>query len=234
MPFQSSLVNPFTIYASGIPLKSLWRESLVEMPNHSCAIWRKGEAVVLEPVSPPCEMTEHFAVWPRAPSLAHLELAYPFCKARFIRRVERVLEGDVEISLVPVIGPIRQSSVDDFTLPQGQDLLRIEHRLLPMRVLRMRSGREADRPVTYRELNVEPYNKRVDKVISPCRELEWVAECEIFDFAGIQIEYEHRRWISDDRLHLHGIHQRLGKGDFLERSVVETIDIIPVCNQWLA
>lgn len=91
----------------------------------------------------------------------------------------------------------------------------------------MGAGAESDRLVAGGELDVEPGNEGVDVVGAADAKLVWEAEVQIVGGAGVEIESENGAWVGDNGLELDGVDKGLGEGSQLERSVVESVDVIP-------
>jgi hypothetical protein len=98
----------------------------------------------------------------------------------------------------------------------------------------VRAGGEADGLVAGGELNVEPRNHGVDVVGTAHGEGEGELEGEVGDGARVEVKSDDRRGVSDNRLELDGVDERLGKGGVLERAVVEAPDVVPDCEKLLA
>lgn len=132
--------------------------------------------------------------------------------------------------MVLLAGLVLQHSADGLALLDCQDVLEVEHGLFPVRVLCVGASGESDGLVAGSELDIEPGNDGVDEVATTHLELVRQMECEIGDCAGVEIEGDDWRWISDDGLDVNGVDERLRHGGGLERSVVEAPDVIPDCE----
>lgn len=91
----------------------------------------------------------------------------------------------------------------------------------------MGAGREADGLVAGGEVNVEPGHEGVDEVVALDGELEGRGKGEVGHGAGVEVKGEDGRGVGDDSLELDGVDEGLGEGGFLERGVVEAVDIVP-------
>ena len=67
---------------------------------------------------------------------------------------------------------VGQVALHRFSFLDGQHLAQIEDRLFPMRVFRVWTCGEADRLVARCEVDVEPRDQRVDKIIALAAKLE--------------------------------------------------------------
>lgn len=67
----------------------------------------------------------------------------------------------------------------------------------------------------------------MDVVGAADREVIWHLEGKILYSDLVQIEGDDSTGVSNDSLELDGVDQWLGKGGDLERSVVETVNVVP-------
>ncbi len=65
------------------------------------------------------------------------------------------IDLEIEVALVPVVGPHAEEARDFFALLSRDIVLKVENSLLPVGVRRLRSSRETHALVTLGELNVE-------------------------------------------------------------------------------
>ena len=86
-------------------------------------------------------------------------------------RVQLVVDGDVEITVVLLAGLVLQDTGDGLALLDCQDVLQVEDSLLPVCVLCVRASGELDGLVAAGELDVEPCDQGVDKVVAADLEL---------------------------------------------------------------
>jgi hypothetical protein len=159
--------------------------------------------------------------------LAHLVLAVSICRPLLLLRLELVINRNVEISSVAVVGSAAQLALDLLASLDGENVCKIEHCLLPVGVLGVRTRAEADGLVAGGELNVEPRNESMDVVRSAHRKREWEAEVEVIGSARVEIERDDGGWVSNDGFELDGIDEGLSEGGDLERGVVEAVDVVP-------
>lgn len=160
-------------------------------------------------------------------SLAHLVQAPALGRPRRVLALELVVDGDVEIALVLLVGAVVERALHLLTLLDGEDVLEVEDGLLPVGVLGVGAGREADGRVAVGEFNVEPGDKGVDVVIAPGDELEVGPESQIGGGALFKVEGQDVDGVSDDSLDVDSIDKGLGEGSLLKRAVVEAVDVVP-------
>lgn len=165
--------------------------------------------------------------------LAHLVEAGTLGVSGGILGLETVLDLDVEIAAVLLVGPVVQGALDLLALLDGKDVLQVEHGLLPVSVLCVRASGEADGLVAGAEVNVEPGHQGVDEVVAPRDKIEGAAEGQVFHCALVKVEGKNLSRIRHDSLHLDGVHQGLGEGGLLEGGVVEAVDVVPDCAVFL-
>jgi len=103
--------------------------------------------------------------------LAHLVCAGALSLPVHVVCVELVVNGDVEITVVLLAGLVLEDTGDGLTLLDCQHILQVEDGLLPVSVLCVGSGGELDGLVAAGELDVEPCNQGVDKVVAADLEL---------------------------------------------------------------
>lgn len=120
-----------------------------------------------------------------------------------------------------------QLALDLLALLDGQRVLEVKHGLLPVRVLGVGPRGEAHGLVAGRELNVEPGDERVHKVVALAPQRKVGAKCQILGLARVKVECQDGGWVGDDGLELDGVDERLREGRLLERRVVKAIDVIP-------
>lgn len=141
-----------------------------------------------------------------------------------------VLEDDVEVATVVVVGGAGELALDLLAGLDGQDVLEVEDGLLPVGVLGVRAGGEADGLVAGGELDVEPRDHGVDVVGAAHGEGEGELEGKVGDGAGVEVEVEDRGGVGDDGLELDGVDERLSESGVLQRAVVEAPDVVPDCE----
>lgn len=108
-----------------------------------------------------------------------------------------------------------------------QNVLKVEHSLLPVGILGVRARREADRLVACREVDIEPSDKGMDEIVTSAGKFEGNRKSKIVHGAFIQIKGQDSNRVSDSSLDLDIVNERLGKSSLLERGIVESVDIIP-------
>lgn len=159
--------------------------------------------------------------------LTHLVLGGSLSLAEWILGLELVGDLDVEITWVLLIWLVGEDTADLLALLDGQDVAEVEDGLLPVGVLGVWAGREADWLVASGEVNIEPGDDGVDKVVAASIEKEWGGEGEIGKGALVEIEGEDGSWVSDDGLDFDGVDKWLGESGLLEWGVVESVDVVP-------
>jgi hypothetical protein len=112
-------------------------------------------------------------------------------------------------------------------LLDSEYILEVEDGLLPVGVLGMWAGGEADGLVAGGEVDIKPRDQGVDEVIAGNRELEGNIESQIICGALVKIEREDGSGFGDSGLDLDGINEGLGQGSGLEGGVVEAVNIVP-------
>lgn len=162
--------------------------------------------------------------------LAHDIGALALGLATLLVSLEGILDLDVQISSVALVGLAEKSAIELLAGLDGKVVVEVEDGLLPMRVLCVRAGAELDGLVAGRELNVEPGDQGVHVVGAADGERVGEVEGEIGDLAGVEIEGDERCGVSDDGLEVDSVDQRLGEGGALERRVVEAPDVVPDCD----
>jgi hypothetical protein len=140
---------------------------------------------------------------------------------------ELVLDFDIKVALVLVIGLVRQSTFDLLPTFDSKNFLQIEHRLLPVRVFRVWAGRELDRLVACRELNVKPCDDSMDEIATPAVKREVDNKGEILGCDSVQVKGEDAGGISYYGLHVDRVYEGFSHGSGLERSVIEAPDVVP-------
>lgn len=80
----------------------------------------------------------------------------------------------------------------------------------------MRTCAKLDGLVACAELDVEPGNKGMHKVVAACGKSERLDESKIWDGDGVEVEGDERVRVSNDGLHLDSVYKRFGKGGVLE------------------
>jgi len=93
----------------------------------------------------------------------------------------------------------------------------------------MRSGGEADGLVAGGEVDVEPCDKRVDKIISAAVEGEGGGKSQVGGRAGVEVEREDGGGVRNHGFDLDGINKGFGERSLLEGGVVEAVDVVPDC-----
>lgn len=166
-------------------------------------------------------------ITPMQAALAHLVLAVSVRDAARVFCLQLVVDRNVQVSAVLIVGTAAQLAADGLALLDSQDIGQIENSLFPVRVLRVWTGAETDGLVACGEFDIEPGDECMDVVGAADSHLVWQAEVQILGGAGVQIEGEYSAWVRDDCLELDGVDERLGEGGQLERSIVESVDVIP-------
>lgn len=160
-------------------------------------------------------------------SLAHLVLADARAGPVGVGGVQLVLDLDVEITTVLVVGATDERAMHLLALLDGEHVLEIEHCLLPVGVLGVRASGEGDGLVARGEFDVKPSHQRVNEVVASSSQIKRYTVGQIGNSALVQVEGEDTGGVGNDGLHLNSINEGLGEGSCLERGVVESVDIIP-------
>lgn len=111
----------------------------------------------------------------------------------------------------------------------GQDLTEVEDGLLPVGVFCVWTGRESDWLVAGCEVDIEPSDQCMDKIVATAVESELLGEGEVSGRAGVEVEGQDGGGVGDNGFDFDGIDERLGKGGVLERGVIEAVDVVPDC-----
>lgn len=159
--------------------------------------------------------------------LAHLVLALATDAAALVVGLSLVLEGDVKVAVVVLVGGTGEHALDLLAGLDGEDVLEVEDGLLPVGVLGVGTGGELDGLVAGGELDVEPRDHGVDVVGAADWEGEGELEGEVCDGAGVEVDGDDRSRVGDDGLELDGVDEGLGEGGVLQRAVVEAPDVVP-------
>lgn len=114
---------------------------------------------------------QHPAQLRTARRLAHLVHAGTLGLPVHVVGLELVVNGDVEVTVVLLAGLVLEDTRDGLTLLDGQDVLEVKDRLLPVSVFCVGAGGELDGLVAAGKLDVEPGNQRVDEVATADLEL---------------------------------------------------------------
>ena len=165
----------------------------------------------------------------RSHRLAHLVLTFGLDLSSAIIRLQLVLQPDVQISPIPVVGPARQHTPDALSRLDRQRVLEVENRLLPVRVFCVWTRAEPDRLVAPAELDVEPGDDGVDVVGAAHGQVEGEREGEIGDGHGVEVEGDDGGRVGHDGFDLDCVDEGFGQGGVLERAVVEAPDVVPDC-----
>src|SRR5437762_6870855 len=83
-----------------------------------------------------------------------------------IRSIQLVINLNVKIALVLCVRLVGKISCHTLAFFDCENFAEVEDSLFPVGIFGMRTGREPNRFVTGRKIDVEPGNKRVDKIIS--------------------------------------------------------------------
>lgn len=159
--------------------------------------------------------------------LAHLVQAPALSLPRGVLVLELVIDGDIKITLVFLVGAVVERALNLLALLDGEDVLEVEDGLLPVGVLGVGTGREADGLVAGGEVNVEPGDKGVDEVIASGDELEVGLESQVGSGASVKVEGQDVDGVSDDGLNVNSVDKGLGKSSLLKRAVIESVNVIP-------
>ena len=142
-------------------------------------------------------------------------------------RVELVVDGDVEVTVVLLGGLVLEHAGDGLALLDGQDVLEVEDGLLPVGVLCVGAGGELDGLVAAGKLDIEPGDQGVDEVVAANLDLVRKLECEICYCALVEVEGDDGGGVGDDGLDVNGVDKGLCQGSVLERAVIEAPDVVP-------
>lgn len=153
-----------------------------------------------------------------------------FCCSIRVLGFVLVIDDDVEISSIPVVRSASQASRHLLARFDCQNVAQVEHCLLPVRVLGVRTGGEPNGFVAGRELNVEPGDKSMDEVVAADGEIEGKLECEVVGGAFVEIKGDDGAGIGDNGFEFDCVDQRFCEGCHLQRCVVKAVDVVPNCS----
>jgi len=159
--------------------------------------------------------------------LAHLVCARALCLPVHVVCVQLVVDGDVEVAVVLLARLVLEETGDGLAFLDGQDVLKVEDGLLPVRVLCVRAGGKLDGLVAAGEFDVEPGDQGMDEVVATNLELVRQLEGEVRDSARVEIECDDGGGVGDNGLDVDGVDERLGQSGVLEGGVVEAPDVVP-------
>lgn len=108
--------------------------------------------------------------------LAHLVLAVTVCNALGIVRLQLVINCNVQITVLDVVGSAFELTLDVLAGFDGENVCEVEDGLLPVRVLGVWASAEAHGFVAGGELDVEPRDQGVHVVGSADRDVVWKLE----------------------------------------------------------
>jgi hypothetical protein len=154
----------------------------------------------------------------------------PLRHPHFILRLILVVNRDVQISPVAVIGSATQATGNLLASLDRQHVAEIEDGLLPVGVLCVWACGKSYRLVASRKLNVEPCDEGVDEVVAAHGKVERELECEIIGCASVEVECDDGGGISDNGFELDSVDKWFGECGHLQRRVVEAVDVIPDCD----
>lgn len=123
--------------------------------------------------------------------------------------LEVVVNLNVEVATVLVVGPDVELALDLLAVLDGEDVLDVEDGLLPVGVLGVGAGGEADGLVASGEVDVEPRDEGVDEVVALGRQGEGGVEGEVGGGAGVEVEGEDGDGVGDDGLEVNGVDEGL-------------------------
>jgi hypothetical protein len=166
--------------------------------------------------------------------LAHLVLALAADRAALVVGLSLVLETNVEVAGVVLVGGAREHALDLLAGLDGENVLEVENGLLPVCVFGVGTGGELDGLVAGGELDVKPRDHGVDVVGAAHGEGEGELEGEVCDGAGVEVDGDDRGGVGDDGLELDGVDEGLGEGGVLQRAVVEAPDVVPDCKKTIS
>ena len=159
--------------------------------------------------------------------LAHLVLSLSLGLTEWILSLELVRDLDIKVTWVLGVWSVGEDTTNLLSLLDGQDITEVEDGLLPVSVLGVWAGREADWLVAGGEIDVEPGDDGVDKVVAAGVEEEWGSEGQVGESALVEVEGQDGGWVGDNGLDLDGVDEWLSEGSLLEWGVVEAVDVVP-------
>lgn len=159
--------------------------------------------------------------------LTHPVLAVALGGPGDVLGLELIGDPDVEVAPVLRIGADVEAELDLLAVLDGKDVLKVEDGLLPVSVLGVGAGGEADGLVAGGEVDVEPRDKGVDEVVTLDGQVKFGGEGQVGNGASVEIEGEDRGGVGYDGLDVDGINEGLGQSRGLQGSIVEAVDIVP-------
>ena len=159
--------------------------------------------------------------------LAHLVLGLSLSLAEWVLSLKLVRDLDIKITWVLGVWSVGEDTTDLLSLLDGQDITEVEDSLLPVCVLGVWAGGEADWLVAGGEIDIEPSDDGVDEVVTAGVEEEWGGEGKVGEGALVEVEGEDGGWVGDNGLDLDSVDEWLSESSLLEWGVVETVDVVP-------
>eukprot|EP00636_Phaeomonas_parva_P000135 CAMPEP_0118867778 /NCGR_PEP_ID=MMETSP1163-20130328/11251_1 /TAXON_ID=124430 /ORGANISM="Phaeomonas parva, Strain CCMP2877" /LENGTH=1045 /DNA_ID=CAMNT_0006802227 /DNA_START=145 /DNA_END=3281 /DNA_ORIENTATION=+ len=144
--------------------------------------------------------------------------------------LEVELQLDVQVPRVAAVRRAGDGARDLLVLADGERVLEVEHRLLPVRVLGVRSRGEGDRRVQLREAAVEVGDKRVAVVVAEEGALEGCLEVQVLDGAGHEVQLQDGHGVGEHARALDRVHKRLKQREVLDGRHVKAVDVVPVVD----
>lgn len=148
---------------------------------------------------------------------------------RHLLAIELIVDNNIQISRVTGVGWAGQLSRDGLASLDSHGLLGVEDGLLPVGVLSVGTGAKVDGLVAGVEGDIEPGDEGVDIIIAVGGDREGDLEVQVLLLDGQDVNVLEPAGASDDGLGIDGVDKGLLEGDLLDRRVVESVDIVPVC-----
>lgn len=150
---------------------------------------------------------------------------------RHLLALELVVDSDIQVSWVAVVGGAGQLARDGLAGLDGHGLLGVEDGLLPVGVLGVGTSREVDGLVASVERDVEPRDEGVDVVVTVGSDREGHAEVEVLLRDSQDINVLEGAGRGHNRLGIDSVHKGLLEGNLFDRRVVEAVDVVPVWKE---
>lgn len=163
----------------------------------------------------------------QAQLLTHLVLGKPLSLSHRIISLDFVGDLDVQITLVLVVWLVVQYALDLLALLHGQNFAEVEDGLLPVGVFCVWAGGEADGFVAGGEVDIEPSDEGVHKIVTANIKGVWYAEGEVGRCASIEVKGDNCGGVGNYGFDFDCVDERFSEGGDFERGVVESVNVIP-------
>mmetsp|Transcript_27342 Transcript_27342/g.69582 ORF Transcript_27342/g.69582 Transcript_27342/m.69582 type:complete len:337 (+) Transcript_27342:337-1347(+) len=151
-------------------------------------------------------------------------------RALAVLALKVVAHLNVQVTRVLVVGLACQLAADRLARADGDDVLEVEHRLLPVRRLALGGGGEEHRLVASAKSDVKVGHKRVDVVVAVSGQRKGHLEGGVLLAHGADVDGQHLLSGGRNLLGVHHIDQRLCHGQRLDAGEVKAVHVVPVVD----